>query len=370
MNLKQMFRTAIKLFAAFLLAAVIFHPTRTFAFVEPANRPFDEFFGRGLVVVANRASGTISVIDARTDTVVATPALPFGPNRPEPMYVVYTSHFHRVFVGDRANNRVVVFDADDFSVEETIAAGAGVFHMWADKHERQLWVNNDIDKTITVINARTLGVMKTIPTPADLVALGGRPHDVILDPRLDYAYVSMIGVAGANDYVVKYSTDTFREVARAAVGKDPHLSLSEHGDLLYVPCQLSNRLVVLNRYSMTPLASLDIPGTHGAGMPGNGRRFYTTNLPGGGVRGLFAVDTITNRVVGWADTPYPTPHNIALTPNGRKLYLTHSGPTANKVTIYTVSNWNPYPVFAGEATVGLNPFGLAFVPHAGPPIDF
>ena len=88
------------------------------------------------VVVANRASGTISVIDTATDTVVGIYMLP-GTNTPEPMYVVYTNVGKRVFVGDRANNQVVVFDADDFSVEATIPAGAGVFHMWADTHGRQ-----------------------------------------------------------------------------------------------------------------------------------------------------------------------------------------------------------------------------------------
>ena len=57
-------------------------------------------------------------------------------------------------------------------------AGRGVFHMWADYRGRQLWVNNDIDKTTTVIDPSTLEVLATVPTPADLVAMGGKPHDV------------------------------------------------------------------------------------------------------------------------------------------------------------------------------------------------
>jgi hypothetical protein len=78
---------------------------------------------------------------------------------------------------------------------------------------------------------------------------------------------------------------------------------------------------------------------------------------------LFAIDTRTNSLIGDpVDTPYPVPHNIALTRNGRKLFVTHSGAAADKVTIYTVSRHSPEPVFAGEVTVGLNPFGLAFVP--------
>ena len=72
---------------------------------------------------------------------------------------------------------------------------------------------------------------------------------------------------------------------------------------------------------------------------------------------------LTNSVIGDAvDSKYPVPHNIALTQSPGKLYLTHSGGTSDKVTFYDVSYSEPIPVFAGEVTVGLNPFGLAYVP--------
>ena len=319
--------------------------------------------GRGSIVVANRGSGTISVIDVRTDQIVGTYALPVGPSAPEPMYVFYSPTSNRVFVGDRRNNRVVVFDAADFSVETTVPAGAGVFHMWGGQNKKQLWVNNDIDKTITVIDMKTLAVITTIPTPADLVAAGGRPHDVILEPNGPFAYITMVAVAGPSDFVVKYSTKTFNEVGRAAIGKDGHVSLAQQDDQLYVPCQLTNEVVVLNRDTMTRTTTLPIPGAHGAGMTPNGRRFYTTNFPGGGVNALWLINTDDNTVVSSINTPYSGPHNIEMTPNGRKLYLTHSGAN-NKVTIYGVSYRNPIPVLEGEVTVGTNPFGIEFVPES------
>ncbi len=316
---------------------------------------------RGKIVVANRASGTISVIDTHSDEVTGTYALPAGPNAPEPMYVVQSRK--RVFVGDRANKRVAIFNSRSFALEGTVAAGAGVFHMWVDPLDRQLWVNNDIDKTATVIDPITLEILATVPMPADLVAMGGRPHDVILDPLLGQsAYVTMIGFAGPSDFVVKFSARTFQEVGRAAVGKDPHLSAARQNKFLYVPCQNSHVVIVLNRFTMGEEASIPVPGAHGAGMANNGKTFYTTNLPGGGINGLFTIDTRTNSVVGASvDTPFAAPHNIALTPNGRKLYVTHSAGTSNKVTIYKLSGNNSVPDLIGEATVGFNPFGLAYV---------
>jgi YVTN family beta-propeller protein len=319
---------------------------------------------RGRIVVANRASGSISVIDARTDQLIATYDLPAGPNFPEPMYVVYGPAKHRVFVGDRANDRVVVYDALDFSLEATVAAGRGVYHMWANPQNSQLWVNNDIDNTTTVIDPNTLEVVATVDTPVDLVALGGRPHDVILDSLADFAYVTVLGLPGENDYVVKYSTDTFEEVARAAVGKDPHLALARQNDLLYVPSQNSNAVIVLDRGTLDEVTRIMVPGAHGAGMTRNGRYFYTTDLPGGGTPGLYTIDTQSNTLVdgGAVDTPYPVPHNIVLTPSGHKLFLTHSGATSDKVTIYTFQGDDPTPVLSGEVTVEFNPFGLTYVP--------
>ncbi len=313
----------------------------------------------GKIVVANRASGTISIINTLTDQVADTITLP-GTN-PEPMYVVYTHLGNRVFVGDRANNHVVVFDANDFSVEDMVPAGNGIFHMWADPQNSQLWVNNDIDKTATVIDPLNLDVITTVPMPTDIVNDGGKPHDVVLDTR--FAYISMIGVIGPNDYIVKFSRRTFAEVDQEPVGKDPHVSLTLRNQLLYVPTQGANEVRVLNRGSLDEVTSIPIPNAHGAGMTRNGKTFYTTNIANGGVDGLLTIDTQTNMVIGDpVHTPFPVPHNIALTPNGTKLYVTHSGATADMVTVYTATSQNPMPVLKTAVTVGINPFGLAFVP--------
>ena len=316
--------------------------------------------GSGQVVVADRASGTISVIDAGDDQLFGTYSLPVGDNSPEPMYVTYVKAGNHVFVGDRANNRVVVFGADDYSVVATIPAGAGVFHQWADPHGRQLWVNNDIDNTATVIDPEGLTVLGTAAMPADLVAAGYKPHDVVLDPKGRFAYLTMVGGA-VNDWLVQFDTATLTEVNRAQVGLDPHVSLSQRDNLIFVPAQNSNVVMVLNRNTLALVAQVAVPGAHGAAMTHNGKVFYATNLPGGGVDGLFAIDTKTNTVIGSADTPFAVPHNVVVTRND-KLFVTHSGATADKVTIYNVTTSDPVPELRGEVTVGLNPFGIAYVP--------
>ena len=153
----------------------------------------------GTVVVANRAGASLTLIDAGTDVATTLP-LPAGAGgtAAEPMYVVFSAN--TVFVGDRANNRVLAIDPTDWSIVGAVPAGAGVFHMWADPTGRQLWVNNDVDNTMTVIDPATLAVLATVDLPADLVAAGGKPHDVILDRRS--AYVTVVGLAGSDDAVI------------------------------------------------------------------------------------------------------------------------------------------------------------------------
>ena len=88
---------------------------------------------------------------------------------------------------------------------------------------------------------------------------------------------------------------------------------------------------------MEHVKSIAVTGAHGAGMMKNGKVFYTTNLPGAGSNGLFAIDTRRNRIIGSSDTPYAVPHNIAIQSSANKLYVTHSGATSDKVTVYAIS---------------------------------
>ncbi len=320
--------------------------------------PADASGGGGTVVVANRGGASLTLIDVGTDQ-PTTLNLPAGDNPAEPMYVVYAEE--KVFVGDRANDRVLVIDPQTWAIEDEVPTGAGVFHMWADPNGRQLWVNNDIDNTITVIDPRANEVIETIDLPADLVAAGGKPHDVILDNRS--AYVTLIGVEGDRDAVVRYSLRSFTEQARGEVGDDPHVTLDPKRGTLIVASQDANEIVALDRTTLAELGSLSVPAAHGLDITRNGAVVYTTNITGGGVDALWALDTQTGEVIGEpADSPVPVPHNVVLAGNGQKLYLTHSGATADKVSVYAVSKSDPAPKLLTVVGAGLNPFGLEFVP--------
>ena len=330
-----------------------------FATQSPA---LDLFSSAGRIVVANRADGSLSIIDVNTDQLIRTINMP---DDGEPTYLAYSPQRHRLLVVDRANDRVVVYRAGSLALEDTVPIGAGGFHCWVDPIERQAWVTNDIDNTVTVFDTVSLKVLETIPMPDDLVSAGYRNHDVntaLIGPR---AYVTMTQT-GQPGWLLQYNSRTFKLKNRRELGGDPHVSLRQwRPGRLFVMSQDEGAVYVLKSGNLNDrTAPIDVPGAHGGVMNRvyASRFFYTTNLTGGGTGGLVTIDPRSFEVVVETDTPYGVPHNMAVLPNGRKMYLTHSGATANKVTVYRINRRTGVPTYLSEVTVGSNPFGLTYVP--------
>jgi DNA-binding beta-propeller fold protein YncE len=309
------------------------------------------------VVVANRGAGSISVIDGDRDELLWTVPLPGGG---EPMYVTFDQKHDRIFVGDRKNDRVVAFSAADFSVAGTVPAGEGVFHMWDSPDDRSLWVVNDIDKTLSVIDQETLKLKRTVAIPKDLAAAGGKPHDVVVDPFGHAVYTTVVGFPGKS-VVVKLSAYSGKELARADVGGDAHLGIGAKDSRLYVPAQEADAVHVLSRYNLAEKRQIKIPGAHGVTMASDAAYLYVGNLPASGPMAVYTVDLAKQALAGTpVDVPSDgKPHNLVVSDDGTKLYLTHSGPGAKRVTALSVKN-RAQPKIVANLDTGTNPFGVVF----------
>jgi YVTN family beta-propeller protein len=330
--------------------------------LAPAKAALQGPMGAERMIVGNRDSGDLSIIDTQLDVVVATIALPANPVLAEPMYITHAPTHQRLYVGDRRNDVVVVLDDTDFSVVGLVPVGDGLFHMWNDPAGTLLWVNNELDGTATLIDPGTLAVIATVPMPADLVNAGWGPHDVVLTPSGDRAYVSLVRPTGPVDWVVSFDTATLVELGRARVGKDPHLALQHAKQLLFVPT-LSDGLTVLDPTLLTPIAYVVLPGSHGAALSNSGAFFYSTNPQGGAVPSIYTVDTNLPKYISEpVHTPLPVPHNLALTSDDLKLYVTHSGTSGDTVSVYDLSRINGRPTLRTLIPAGSNPFGILRVP--------
>ncbi|MCH5598094.1 YncE family protein [Niabella ginsengisoli] len=297
------------------------------------------------VVVANRGGGSISFIDATSNQVTNT--LPIAGS--EPMYVVYVPTKDKIYVGDRASNKVHIVNPETQVVESAITVGNGVFHMWADGQGKQLWVNNDVDNTISVIDLNTNTVVKTIN-------VGMKPHDVFLTNDATKAYVSVFNSdATMPDKIFMYATSSYIKTAEASVGKDPHLFHLSNSNKLFVPCQ-SGQVYSLNGNDLSTPSNNPFVGAHGIFSSPDQKNLFVTNITGGQI---YSIDAATNTQNGTALASLSSiPHNIVVNESGNKMFVTHSGATATTVSTYTI---NAATLTAGTTiTAGMNPFGLAY----------
>lgn len=346
---RQRFTRPLTVLLAALMLALL--PVATAGATESSEYQRD----KPVVVVANRGSGDISIIDTQTHQ-VTTIALP---GEAQPMYVNHDPLRARVFVGDRNASQIVVLDDTTFEVIDTVDVGDGVFHQWVDPNNRQLWVIGDDSQTVTVVDSATLDVTTTIDIPSDVAERGGRPHDVFVQGR--FAYVTILGLDDGTETemtvgeVIQYSTRTFTETNRVTVGDDPHVFV--HRGRLYVASQNSSEITSFNARTMRHLGTAEVSAAHGLYVGRRGE-VLVTSIADGGINAVSNLNRNLRRVVDTVDTSVPVPHN--LTVDGRRqMYITHSGAAADQVSIVPLRRRG-----FGEAvtvTAGTNPFGLAYV---------
>ncbi|AZA55440.1 YncE family protein [Chryseobacterium sp. G0201] len=295
------------------------------------------------IAVTNRSSGSVSFIDAVTNNVTKTLSIPNS----DPMYVVYVPKTDKVYIGDRSGKKIHVVNPKTNEIENSIAVGNGVFHMWADGQGKELWVVNDTDKTISVINLSTNSVTHTID-------VGITPHDVFLTKDGSTAFVSVFTSDPNADKVFKYSTSTYAKTGEKTVGKEPHLYHSN--DRLYVPCQ-SGKVYALDGNTLNTIYEKDYAGAHGVFISPDHNNLFVANISG---NQLFSINSATGNQIGNPLTsPTPTPHNLVVNNGGDKMFVTHSGTSANTVSTYTVNSSGTL-AYSSSITVGNNPFGITY----------
>lgn len=295
------------------------------------------------VVVANRGSGDVSVIDGH-DLSVTTYDLP---GEAEPMYVSHDRKYGLVWVGDRASDMVVAFDDATFDVVASVPVGQGVFHQWLDESRDQLWVVGDAAGTVTVIDTAARTAITTFSIPAHLKAAGATTHDVFVEGN--HAFVSLVGLD--EGIVLQYSSRTFKPTGHIVTGGDPHLFV--RGGRLYVASQDAGTVSSYVPATLRPLDVAEVPTAHGIVAAGN--KVYVTNIAGGGTDAVWTLDRDLAVSAEPVDTDAPIAHNVAVT-DGGDVFVTHSGGASTSVSVIHAESG------AGQlVSVGINPFGLAII---------
>src|SRR6266513_1158645 len=197
------------------------------------------------VYVANQASGKVTVIDAATDSVVATvdfTALGFSAH-PKPHHIVVEpdgSYWYVSLVGD---NAVVKLDRDNHVVAKAETVTPGLLAI--DPKSDLLYAT----RSMSAVNApaRIAVIDRKTMTPEEVEVLIPRPHGLAVAPDGKHAYIASLGANQIAVYDAKREQVGIVDVpggdtSQVIVG----LAVSPDGKTLVATAQLTGKLLVFD----------------------------------------------------------------------------------------------------------------------------
>jgi len=280
-----------------------------------------------LVYVADQAAGKVSVLDAATDSVVATvdlAALGFSAH-PKPHHVVVEpdgSFWYVSLVGD---NVVVKFDRDNHVVAKAQMETPGLLAL--DPTGDRLFAT----RSMTAVNAppRIAVIRRSDMSLEEVEVLLPRPHGVTLTPDGRYAYVGSISTNQLAAYDVQRERVEVTNVPGDSAPAIVQFAVSPDGKTLVATAQLSGKLLVLDladpaQPRLTRTVTVGTWPWYVAFTP-DGREVWVTNMRSNDVSVVDATSWKTIATVSGAG--FAQPDGIVITADGRYAFVSnHNGP--------------------------------------------
>ncbi|MEO3756666.1 beta-propeller fold lactonase family protein [Mycobacterium sp. B14F4] len=267
----------------------------------------------GLVVVgdkayvANQGSGTVSVIDTTTGTLIKT--ITVG-NRPTG--VVASPDATKVYVTNGWSNTVSVIDTSTNTVTATISVGSGPVAAAISADGSRLYVVNASGNNVSVVDTATRKVITTI-------GVGAFPYGAALDGTRLY-----VNNRNANTVSV-IDTTTSTVISTIPVGGYPS-SVAVNGTRALVTNQSSNSVSVIDTASSQVLSTVQLGnGTAPTSVifSKDGTVAYIANSNDTiSVLDMTSATPAVVRTVQVDSAPESGAHTLALSPDGTRVFVT------------------------------------------------
>jgi YVTN family beta-propeller protein len=206
------------------------------------------------------------------------------------------------------------------------------------------YVGNFKDNTISVIDVELKRVTATIPVPPG-------PHGIVITPDNRWVYVASDGASTVS--VIDAATDKL--VENIEVGKNPHgVAVTPDGRFVLVGVYDTDSVVLIDTASRKLAGSIPVGKPHNIAIHPNGRVVYVgSQTPG---KFSLAIIDLTQRKITGTVPLEKTPRGLEFRPNGKYLYITQAGlesvavvdPADNKIV--------------SEISVGVSPHYANFTP--------
>jgi YVTN family beta-propeller protein len=307
--------------------------------------------------VSNEVDNTISVINVRTDSVVATLEAGQRPRGIKLMpdgktLVVAVSGSPRAGPGvdesklppaDRSKDGLALVDLATREVRR-LPGGVDPENFDISSDGKTIYVANEDASAMSVVDVPSATVKATI-------TVGGQPEGVTVRPSSDEVWVT--SEEGGKLYVIDTKVDSVRHVI--TVGRRPRSVVFTHdGKRAYAPAEVGGNVTVVDAAKYSPIATIAVPGKEpkpmGSVMAPDDSKVYISTGRGGTVAIL---DTKGNKFVGTVDIG-SRPWGMALSADGKRLW-TADGPPGNDVSVVDLATKQVMK----KIPVGKAPWGVA-----------
>jgi YVTN family beta-propeller protein len=221
-----------------------------------------------------------------------------------------------------------------------------------------LYVPNQDDATISVVELETLEVVETV----DLQALGfgpnAKPHHVAVEPDGSYWYLTLIGA----NRVVKFDADN-QVVGQAELEVPGMVVLHPTEDRMYVGRSMSavnppQRIGVLTRSGLeVEQADVFFPRPHAVALGADGTWLYVGSLAVNQIASLIPAEEEIELLD--IDGPQHTLVQFAVSPDGQ--WLVATGEMTGRLLVFDLSD-PAAPRKVNEVPVGQRPWHPVFTP--------
>jgi YVTN family beta-propeller protein len=242
----------------------------------------------------------------------------------------------RIYVTNQLDNTASVIDGDSHKIVATVRVGHSPAQMAVSPDRKSVYIANTGSNTVSVLNTDNDTIARTIGLPP-----GSRPVDVAVNPNGRYVYTA----DGGSNRVSVLDTRTKRVVASVRVGTQPlSVAVAPDGKTVYAANSGSDDVSVIDARTnrvVRAIATGRFPS--GVAVTPDGASLYVTNE----LSGVTVINTGNATVA--ARLREPSPFSVAMSPNGKRAYVTALGP--GRVTaIDTRTN-------RVSSTVSVGPYG-------------
>ena len=272
-------------------------------------------------IICSIGLAPINDASAAENTVIAT--VPVGTN---PEGIAFDSANNRMYVANQDDDTVSVINTTTNAVDATISVGTNPDGIAFDSANNRMYVANAVANTVSVINTATNAVDATI-------SVGTTPSGIAFDSANNRMYVPNY----SDDTVSVINTATNAVDATISVGDGPRaIAFDSANNRMYVTNSLTTTVSVINTTTNAVDATISLTSSpQGIAFDSANNRMYVANIVGDTVSVIDTSDNTVTATITVGDGPL----GVAFDSANNRMYVTnYSAGTVSVIDIAPTSS--------------------------------